>query len=249
MEFMSAFPNGAAIPSKPEAMKSEIGLHSYFKNVGVLVSRPGLNSICQMGVSIKASGNVSHSHDDVGSFIIAFGNEQPLGDPGEPKYYFADSFGEQRLTRKFFNSYGYPYTLISGNRQLDATKIHLQTIKTVFADQQDDFAIDMLGAYNVPRMKKLIRTMRYNREGSGWVSIEDQYEFSQPETFEISLTMHGKYISKGAYTLEFTMGKETLVVEIEASEEVKIVTDSINENGLEFRRVGVRIKIPYILDF
>jgi hypothetical protein len=76
------FPIPSARHDKAVGGGELVGLRTYYADYGVLVSRPAPGG--NMGVTIKAGGNRSHSHNDIGSFSIGLRDTQILGDPGGP---------------------------------------------------------------------------------------------------------------------------------------------------------------------
>jgi hypothetical protein len=214
-------------------------LRHYFKDKGILVSRPTPGSACRIGVSIKAGGNDSHSHDDVGSFAIALGSEQPVADPGGPHAYQKDMSGW-----KSKNSFGHPVPLVAGTLQINARRARPKVLKTEFTDTQDVFVVDITSSYKIPELKKLVREMIYDRTGSGFVTITDTFEFSSPQSFEEGLPTHGTFKQTGEDALAFTMGEETLLVKISTPDGFEVLSEVIEENAPPFTRVGVRLKKP-----
>lgn len=214
-------------------------LRHYFKDKGILVSRPAQGSACRIGVSIKAGGNHTHSHDDVGSFVIALGSEQPVGDPGGPHAYQKDMSGW-----KSRNSFGHPVPLVAGKLQINARKARPKVLKTEFTDTQDVFVVDMISSYKIPELKKLVREMIYDRTGAGSVTITDTFEFSSPQSFEEGLPTHGAFKQTGEDSLTFTMGEETLLVKISTPDGFEVISEVIEENAPPFTRVGIRLKKP-----
>jgi len=81
-----------------------VGLQTYFNagRGGVLASRPGPGET--LGFAIKAGGNGNHSHNDVGSYTIALGAEQPVGDAGATVY-SPGTFSKDRFTIRGINSW------------------------------------------------------------------------------------------------------------------------------------------------
>ena len=126
----------------------EDALHFYFKNAGVLACRPSRDD--GLGVGIKAGGNFSHSHNDIGSYEIAIGDDEMTGDPGGPLFYDKDTFGPHRFDKKLLNSYGHPVPVIGGQLQIDATKAKPVVLTTSFSTDHDQFVINMAPAYAVP---------------------------------------------------------------------------------------------------
>ena len=241
---MDVFPNSASQAKPAIGTSNEVGLRTFFEKAGVLVSRPAPGSTCRMGVGIKAGGNITHSHDDIGSFAIALGDEQPVGDPGGPKAYERGMFGATRHTYKILNSFGHPIPVVAGKLQVDATKVHPKILETKFTDGEDLIRIDLAAAYDVPELKQLVRTMRFNREGAGSVTVEDRFEFSSPQTFELGLPTHGTFRQIGSDTIEFTAGKEKLLAEIRTPDGFDLTSEVIEENAPPFTRLGIRLKKP-----
>lgn len=238
------FPNHASELHQDSAQSgaSLIGLRTWYPDSGVLVSRPAPGG--NLAVTIKASGNTAHSHNDIGSFVIGLGATQPVGDPGGPSYYTSQTFSANRLASRLINSFGHPVPVIDGKQQLDATRVHAPVLKTDFTPNQDTILIDMTPAYSVPALRRFERTMRYRREASGSVEIEDKFDLSTPTDIEESLPTHGTWSQLDAHTLLFTAGNEHLRVAIDAPAPINIVEEKIDEYGNPFTRVGVRVHLP-----
>lgn len=240
---ISLFPRSAPDEGNQGQKKvSSIGKRSYFDKVGVLVSRPGAGSVSRLAITIKAGGNGSHSHNDIGSYSIGVGSDQPVGDPGGLRYYSKWSFDSRRYNSKVLNSYGHPVPVVAGHLQLEASKVTPKVLEIHFADALDEIVIDLASAYAVPGLTGLKRTMRYDRSGAGSVEIADQFEFTSPNIFEVALTSVGKWKLITANVLEFTSGKEVLKATIEAPGAFDLVTEKIKENGAEFERIGIRLR-------
>ena len=243
-QFMTISPL-AARNEDGQPAKNPIGNYSFFDKAGVLVCRPDAGSSCRLGVAIKAGGNSSHSHNDVGSFAVALGNEQPVGEPGGPYAYDDKTFGPERYRRKILNSFGHPVPVVGGQLQIDATKAKPVVTKTRFLSETDEITIDMKPSYQVPELIKLERSMRYSRKGAGFVVIEDEVEFSKPMDFEIALPTHGSWKKINPTTIQFASGKEKLTAVIKCAEEFEIIPEIIDEMGNPaFARLGVKLKKP-----
>ncbi|MDB5801300.1 MAG: hypothetical protein JWL63_2239 [Rhodocyclales bacterium] len=218
---------------------TQVGLHSYFDQVGVLISRPAANE--RIGVSIKAGGNGNHSHNDVGSYAIGLGAEQPTGDMGMTVY-SAKTFSKQRYTIKGINSYGHPVPVVAGQLQREATKLMPKVLATRFSDEFDEITLDMSSAYYDSSLKTLTRSLRHERAGSGAVQIEDRFLFEQPETFEVALIVGGSWRMQSDDTLELWQKNEHLMAYIEASAPYEIISEKVDDEGLAFTRLAVRLK-------
>ena len=232
----------------PCAVKAQVptlegdALRFYFKNAGVLACRPSHEA--GLGVGIKAGGNFSHSHNDVGSYEIALGDDEATGDPGGPLYYDKDSFGPDRLDKKLLNSYGHPVPVIGGQLQIDATKAKPVVLSTSFTADHDQFVINMAPAYAVPSLKTLTRTMDYSRSGRGQVVMTDEAAFTAPTTFEDAMETHGSWKQLDPQTISITFGQSKLLAKISASGEFTVKPETIQELGVTFTRIGLVFNQP-----
>jgi hypothetical protein len=241
---MDLFP-GAPATTEPNAPAPDIDLRSFFKDAGVLVCRPDPNSSCHLAVAIKGGGNGNHSHDDVGSFVIALGDDQPVGDPGGPKEYNDKTFGPQRFTFKLLNSFGHPVPVVAGQLQRQATEAHPKVLETKFTAQTDEISIDITSAYAVPELKSLVRTLKYNRQNQGSITVEDNVAFSSPQGFQMGLPIHSQWRQIDTTTLEFTSPHGRLIATIDTPDGFDLTTETIDEfGGPPFSRLGLKLKKP-----
>lgn len=253
-EVRAAFPDRSSLPAASGG--DVLGLRTYFPDPGVLVARPAPGG--NLAVTIKAGGNGGHSHNDIGSFVIALGNTQPVGDPGGPAFYTSDTFSKRRFTSRLLNSYGHPVPVIGGALQKDATELHPKVLNTHFTPEQDSITIDMTTAYDAPTLKGLARTMKYSREGHGSVEIEDAFKLSAPTDIVESLPTHGAWRQIDAKTLEFTSDAnsgrehghpvpnatpEHLRVTIEAPSSFTVTEEQIDDYGNPFTRVAIHLHL------
>jgi hypothetical protein len=230
---------------KASAAHTDESLRSYFDKVGVLVCRPGNPAAGRLSAAIKAGGNGSHSHNDIGSFVISFDGRQPVGDPGGPYAYDSETFGPKRYEKNILNSFGHPVPVVDGQLQVDATGVKPKVLETVFQPNRDRISIDMTDAYQVPSLKKLTRTMAYTRLGSGTVEIEDHVVFSKPSAFELGLTTRWKVVRPNENTLEFTSDGKTLAAEVTTPAGFDLTETTIEELGAPpFTRIGLKLRKP-----
>ena len=213
-----------------------VGLHTYFDQPGVLVSRPAPGG--KLSVSIKAGGNANHSHNDIGSYTIALGAEQPVGDPGKTDY-TSKTFSAERYSIRGINSWGHPVPRIDEILQREATRLHPKVLATDFSEAADEISIDLADAYEVPGIRTLVRTMRHERDATGRVLIEDRFDFDRERRFETAITLSGEWRRVDDKTLEFWQKQERLRATVESSAPWILVADKINEEGLAFTRVAI----------
>jgi hypothetical protein len=226
-----------------------VGLRSYFDNARVLVSRPAQAAVVPLAVSIKAGGNTNHSHNDLGSYVVALGRDQPTGDVGRPQY-SARTFGKDRYSIKAINSYGHPVPRVAESLQRVATGVNTPVISRKSTDAVDEIEIDMKPAYDVPALRTLTRSMRHTRmDASGntdapEVLITDRFTFERAQAFESALTTMGTWRTLGPSKLLLTHRDGQLSAEIEASAPFDISGEVIDEEALVFKRIAVRLREP-----
>jgi hypothetical protein len=227
------------------ASKPEDPLRYYFNDAGVLACRPAPGTGCRLGIGIKAGGNGSHSHNDVGSYAIAVGDDEPTGDPGGPVAYDSKTFGPHRYDYKILNSYGHPVPVVGGQLQIEAAKARPVVLGTKFTAERDEIKMDITSAYNVPGLKQLTRTMDYVRAGDGEIEITDELTCTAPTAFEEALITHGTWKQIDDRTILLTIGKAGLLVTIETPEGFAIKADQIKELAApEFTRLGIAFNKP-----
>ena len=220
-------------------------LRSFFDQAGVLLCRPADGQSSCLSAAIKAGGNGSHSHNDIGSFVIAVQGKQVVGDPGGPYAYDDKTFGPHRFDRKLLNSYGHSVPVVGGQLQLDATKIQPKVIGTNFTGVEDEIEIDLKPAYPVATLKNLVRTMRFSRQGEGRVTIEDTVSFSRPEKFEAAIQTPGSIRRTGEHSFEFTFEGRRLSAEVQTADGFEVSQERITEMGAPtFTRLGMKLKKP-----
>jgi Heparinase II/III-like protein len=228
--------------STPPADES---LRSYFDKVGVLLCRPGEPSAGRLSAAIKAGGNGSHSHNDIGSFVISLDGQQPVGDPGGPHAYDSETFGPKRYEKNILNSFGHPVPVVDGQLQVDATTVKPKVLESLFQPEWDRITIDMTPAYQVPSLKQLTRTMTYSRRETGRIGIDDHVVFTKPSAFELGLTTRWKATRTGESTLEFSHEGKTLVAEITTPDGFDLTETQIEELAAPvFTRLGIKLRKP-----
>ncbi|SEF73230.1 hypothetical protein SAMN05421819_0982 [Bryocella elongata] len=216
-------------------------LRQYFPVAGVLVSRPATES--GIAITMKGGGNGGHSHNDIGSFSIGLGLEQLLGDPGGPMAYTADTFSSKRFDSKLLNSYGHPVPMIDGHLEKDATTVKPTVLKADFSEQEDVWALDLKGAYDVPGLRSFTRTWKHTRAGRGAIEIVDDFDVASPTEIDEAIPTHGEVKVLDVHSLLFTMHGERVLVSITSPATVQVHQERINEYGNPFIRVGVKTMI------
>lgn len=231
--------------SAVSGQQMEMGDYSYFADSGVLVCRPSAPD-GKMAVAIKAGGNGNHSHDDVGSYVIQLGKDFEIGEPGGPFVYSRRTFGPKRYECQLINSYGHPVPVVAGMLQSRATSVKPVVLSTHFSKDVDEISIDMTPAYKHAReLVKLVRTLRYDRQGPGSVTIKDEVEFSTPSSFETVLTSRVKYSQQSTNQLRFVQGTDHLTATIKASENYTLSDETISEMSTpSYKRIDLKLSKP-----
>ncbi len=239
---MMVFPNSAS-RSEPRKVKrnEEQVIRSFFDQTDVLITRSLPASSCNMGVAFKGGNNQeSHNHNDVGSFTIVAGNEIMVGDPGSIPY-TANIFNEKyRYTYKTIGSFGHPVPLVAGKEQQPGAGAKAKTIHADFTRDKDELVLDISSAYNVPELRKLERTMSYNRTAEGSVTVTDDFEYSKPQAFETALSTRAKWEKTSDHTLLLTKGKEKMQVTFSSpGNQLSLRAEEISEGGTPYIRIGI----------
>ncbi len=226
---------GAALPAEANPLRT------WFNKVGVLVSRPASGG--RLGIAIKAGGNGNHSHNDIGSYVIALGAEQPTGDPGRTTY-TAKTFSKQRYAIRSINSWGHPVPVVGGALQREATQVKLGQAAVVFTEAEDRFSLDLRPAYSSSELLALQRTMRHERAGNELVEVKDAFEFSTPKTFETALIAAAGWRQTAEGELELWQKHERLRARISASAAYDIEAVPVDEDGIQYTRIAIRLRGP-----
>lgn len=239
---LAGFPIQSERNDNRESGRSDlIGLRTYYGDAGILIDRPAPGG--DLAITIKAGGNGPHSHNDIGAYSIALGTTQPVGDPGGPSFYTAETFSSKRLDSRLLNSFGHPVPEIDGNLQLDATKVELPPVTTTFSHDQDTISMDITPAYNDQNLHKLVRTMHYFRNAGGSIEIGDQFDLGGPAEIVESLPTHGTCRQIDAKTLQFDFEDAHLQVTITAPGAFTVTQDKVDDYGTAFTRVGIHLRL------
>jgi hypothetical protein len=218
-----------------------LGSRAWYPENGILVARPAPGG--DLAITIKAGGNGNHSHNDVGSYSIGIKTTQVVGDPGGPSFYDADTFNSKRYTYRLLNSFGHPVPEIDGKLQLEATRVHPTILSTDFSPQQDTVTMDITAAYDDHNLKKLLRTMRYSREGGGSVDLTDDFAVAGPAQIVESFPTHGTVKQIDAKTIQIDYEDAHLQISIDAPGGFTLTQDKVDDMGNPFTRIGATVHL------
>jgi hypothetical protein len=217
-------------------------LSTYYGDMGILVSRPAAGQ--NFAVTIKAGGNTTHSHNDIGSWVIGMGGVQPVGEPGGPLFYNANTFNSHRLEFKLMNSFGHPVPEIGGHLQLDATTVKVSVPAHSLSDAADSITIDMTNAYDAPELKNLKRTLVHSRAGAGSVTVTDAFELNKATEIVESLPTHGTWQKLDDKTVLFTLDGQKVRAVVDAPVPFTFAETKVDEYRNPFTRVEVHVPLP-----
>jgi hypothetical protein len=114
-----------------------------------------------------------HNHNDVGSFVLRFGDTTCLCDPGAGLY-SRDYFSPKRYDNVFANSYGHSVPRLGG--ALQSTGEQFRGTVDVPAPKQAH--IDLTGAYQVEGLTKAERV--FSVQEDGMLAMDTRYTFDGP---------------------------------------------------------------------
>jgi hypothetical protein len=217
-------------------------LRWHFASVGVFVSRSTVDTPTALSVTIKADGNQHHSHNDIGSYTIGVADAQPVGDPGKTEY-SAKSFGPDRYAIRANNSYGHSLPLVAGQLQLNATRVSVVLPMIATTPEQEIYILDLRPAYSVGGLLHLQRSMRHARRANA-VELRDDFRFDVPKTFETAITTLGQAERLDDTRWRFTHKGKSILATISASSPFDLSLEKIDEEGLVFHRLAVKLKEP-----
>jgi hypothetical protein len=227
----------------------ESPLRTWFSEAGVLIARPAPNDGVPFAVSLKGGNNAEHhNHNDLGSFIVVAGNSMVLVDPGS-EIYTARTFGSHRYDSDVLNSFGHDVPVIAGKLQSSGSKALAKVLNTSFTEAEDRFSLDLTSAYAVPTLKKLERHFTFSRGKSPSLTVRDDVEFTQAESFETALVTWGKWEKISDNELKFAENKSGVRVKIETGEIPFEITSKQLEADVptpKATRIGLRLKEPIL---
>lgn len=248
MSVMMAFPNSLTksnlFPGRIQPDQADIRF--YFDKTGVLVCRPKPGSSANIGVVFKGGNNAeSHNHNDIGSFTIVQGNQIMAGDPGVIPYTANIFDPKYRYTYKTISSFGHPVPLVADSCQQPGAGARSKTIRTAFTPEKDDITLDIASAYPVPGLKKLNRTMVYDRQNKGSVTFTDAFEYAKPGGFETAISTRSEWKQTSGNTLLLTRGNEKMLVTFSSpGNQLLLKSEKIAEGGTPYTRIGISLSKP-----
>lgn len=227
----------------------ESPLRTWFSEAGVLIARPAPNDKVPFAVSLKGGNNAEHhNHNDLGSFIVVAGNSMVLVDPGS-EIYTARTFGSHRYDSDVLNSFGHDVPVIAGKLQSPGAKARAKVLNTSFTETEDKFSLDLTSAYPVSTLKKLERDFTFHRGKNPSLTVRDDVEFTQTESFETALVTWGKWEKLSDNELKFTERGGGVRVKIDTGGIPFEITSKQLEADVptpKATRIGLRLEQPIL---
>jgi hypothetical protein len=238
---VSALPPAAASTARPD-------IRSWFDQAGILVCRPAAESACRLAVALKGGHNAEHhNHNDLGAYVVVVGNKPVLVDPGT-EVYTARTFSNRRYESKVLNSYGHPVPVIGGKLQRPGAEARAKVLRSEFSEMTDVLALELSSAYDVPELRRLVRTFVYSRTGAGSLTVTDDCDCAAPQAIGTALITFADCKTLGPGVLKIGDDKAAVRVEIEAAGlEFEVQTEELREDTRTPRlptRIGMDLKQP-----
>lgn len=261
--------NLPALPEKDPSRKAERNCRSWFPSAQILVLRPddwmkttaalsdskatraAEEALTGFSVAMKGGNNAEqHNHNDVGTYVLLYRGALPALDLGG-EVYTRRTFSAQRYDSDILNSWGHNVPVVAGKMQNTGAAACAEVLKSDFSDTQDVYKIDFKAAYGVKECEKLTREFTYSRE-KVLFSVEDDVEFSSPQTFETAMITMTPWKRDGKDVI-FGEGEKAVRAVIEVKIDGK-VSDAwaLNDAGFEAdfrareisRRLGITLNSP-----
>ena len=162
----------------PDLVGGKLPLRTLFPDAQVCIMRSA-DGGSALSVACKGGHNDEfHNHNDLGSFALMVDGRVVAGDPGGEEY-TQRTFSSRRYESKVLSSYAHPVPVVGGRLQGTGRKFAAKTVRRAFADGRDEIAFDLTAGYDVPALKRLVRTFVLDRSAET-VTIRDEFEFSAP---------------------------------------------------------------------
>lgn len=240
------FANSAtAQPANSEPLVHEV--RDWFPEAGILICRSG-KSADGMAAALKGGHNAEHhNHNDLGSFVVALGEEVPLVDPGS-EVYTARTFSGQRYESDLLSSFGHPVPVVAGQLQRTGRNAAAEVVETEFTEDHDRLLLDIRSAYAVDGLRTLTRQFVFSRQGRGRLEVTDTVAFSQPQTFESALVTFSEWEQLDSTRLRIGTGHDAVMVTVETGGIPIEVRGETIEEDITYRkkptRLGIRLTEP-----
>ncbi len=243
--------DSSTAPAVPAGPSLERGYRprDWFEQSQIYVGRPSAGASADaLAVSVKAGvNNVSHGHNDLGTFTVARNGVPVIADPGVTVYN-AFTMGPNAFDHQIKASYGHSVPLVAGQWQKRGAK-HLAVLREhKFADTLDTLLFDLKRGYDVASVRELTRRFDYSRVGKGGFMITDRVVFETPQAFGTALVTYGEAREEKPGVWIVTYNGQSLRAEIATVGNVPFtVTDELLKDEARLgkvRRLGINLNAP-----
>lgn len=213
---------------------------TFFEQFGAVISRGDQQN--KFSVAIKAGNNgENHNHDDVGSYFVLLGDDIVAGDIGAPSY-VAGAFDVNNPARC---SWGHPVPRINNTLQSNGKEFAGRIVDTQFEATKDVATLDLMGAYQVPELKSLERTMINEKNAEGKITIIDKFEATEAVDFGTAITINVDYVIDGNIVILNTGNHKVKVVVTSTGGEVVLNDEVVPVEKLRSGRRSYRIGVEF----
>lgn len=223
-------------------VSNELLGHTYFDDFGMVISRG--KQVTPLSIAVKAGHNKeNHNHSDVGTYTIVLDDEIMTGDIGAPSY-TAGAFSKNNPAR---SSWGHPVPRIDNTLQSNGIEFKGTITTTNFTKNYDKVVINLIEAYEIPALSKLIRTIENDKSGSGAILISDEFISEKPVEFGTAIMTLSEYEIINENTVILTEGNQKLKAEVFSEEgNLKIVDELVPVKNLREGGPAYRIGIDFV---
>ena len=109
--------------------------------------------------------------DELDGVPLPWRDHVMCGDLGAPPYK-AGAFSKKHPVR---SSWGHPLPRVDGKLQSFGREFNGKVIETEFQEGRDRVVVDIKGAYEVPSLDSLVRTMENDKSGAGVITLTDRF--------------------------------------------------------------------------
>jgi hypothetical protein len=239
---------GGEPPRVSSAMPLDtLPIRTFFPDAQVLISRTPASGAHHFAIAMKGGHNAElHNHNDVGSYALMLDGDEIAGDPGG-EIYTRRTFSPRRYESKVLSSYAHPVPYPAGTLQSQGRSFAGKVLKADFSDAKDVYSLDLKGAYEVPGLLSLVRTLEFDRARMR-AEIADEVAFESPSSFAVPVITYCE-VEKGADGRSFTLlskGGRRVKVSVSATGgEWRLAEEIVKNPGRsDVRRLAVEMVSP-----
>lgn len=183
---------------------------AWMEHTEVMTARENAGSPAGLFLAVKAGHNAeSHSHNDVGNFIV-FADGYPLFVDLGTEEYTAKTFSPQRFEIWYLQSQYHNCPTVHGVQQHDGPRYRASDVIYDADEAHAALCADLAGAYpGEAGIIHWVRTCRLNRGAASYVSVTDEYKLREAEgnvEWNLMTPCAPEESSPGSIALEYAPG-------------------------------------------